>query len=144
MTLLDAARVGCAMDGVAIDIHRGYAGGVEKWLKLNRENRPLEPKVLKLLIRALIAMSPWLFLNETGCYAIHGGPSFVLSMALGTLSASSTVAPALGTSLTVPATLVQFLLFHRVFPLLTLLLFKICSFYPQHTAFLIAFPEIHD
>ena len=52
--------------------------------------------------------------------------------------------PALGTSRTVPATLVQFLLFHRVFPLLTLLLFKICSFYPQHTAFLIAFPEIHD
>ena len=62
-------------------------------------------------------MSPWLFLNETGCYAIHGGPSFVLSMALGTLSASSTVAPALGTSRTVPATLVQFLLFHRVLPL---------------------------
>ena len=80
MTLLDAARVGCAMDGMATDIHRGYAGGMVQGdgslepfrLKLTRENRPLEPKVLKLLIRALIAMSPWLFLNETGCYAIHG------------------------------------------------------------------------
>ena len=69
--------------------------------------------------------------------------------------------PALGTSRTVPATLVHFLLFHRVLPLKgqqtsvampsmaqptlaasggVVLLFKICSFYSQHTAFLRCLP----
>lgn len=52
-------------------------------------------------------MFPWLLLKETGCYALLGGPSFVPSMALGTLGTSCAVAPALGTSRTVTVTLVQ-------------------------------------